>query len=125
MLYIFYSDYSGKRMLINNLVEPLLLAITVELSVALLIGFNSRKQLLAVILVNLITNPLLNYILVINRLFFSVTINFFVIGFLEIIVVVVEWLILWWAFKENPRKLFLLACVMNFASYVVGVLILK
>jgi hypothetical protein len=112
-------------MLINNFVEPLLLAVVVETLIAWLFGFKGKKQLLAVVLVNLITNPLLNYLFVVNRTFNLFPVNFFVIGSLEVIVILVEWLILWWALKENPRKLFLLSCIMNFASYLVGVLILK
>lgn len=114
-------------MLINSgiYVCALLLTIAIEVVVALLFGYRKKSEIATIIFINLITNPLLNYLLFINSYFGTVQISTITILILEIIVVSVEWLLLIFTLKQNQKKLFALSVVMNFCSYVAGALILR
>lgn len=102
----------------------LLLTIVIEVIVAIFFGYRKKLEIVAIIIINLITNPLLNYLLFINNNYFGIThVNSVIILFLEIIVILVEWLLLRYILQKNPNKLFVLSLTMNFCSYIVGVLI--
>lgn len=100
----------------------LTLTLTVELIVSIIFGYRSKIEILSVILVSLITNPLLNFIFLSNNYFAFLTVNSFTILFLEVVVVLVEWRFLVFALQEKSKKLLVLSVVMNFCSYVAGVL---
>lgn len=103
----------------------LLLTIAIEVSVAISFGFRKKYEIATIIFINLITNPLLNYLLFINGHFQILTIKTAEIIYLEILVVFVEWFLLIFTLQQNKRKLFSLAFVMNFFSYISGYLIFK
>jgi len=114
-------------MLINSgiYVFALLLTIAIEVVVALFFGYRKKSEIATVIFINLITNSLLNYLLFIDSYFGTVQISTIAILILEIIVVLVEWLLLVFTLKQNQKKLFALSVVMNFCSYIAGVLIFR
>lgn len=99
---------------------PLLLTLLIEISVALIFGYRNKFVLLSIILVNLITNPLLNYILWLNNSvgFFYITVINLIL--FEIAVVIVEWLLLVFALRKNYKSLLLLSFTMNFVSFIMG-----
>ena len=101
----------------------LLLTEVIEVSVALLLGFRSRREIAAVILVNLVTNPCLNYLLLLNRYLGLVPINLPIILALEAGVVLVEWGLLVYALHRNPMSLLRLSFAMNACSYLAGTLV--
>lgn len=103
----------------------LFLTVAVELMIAFFFGFRKKIELIAVICINLITNPILNYLLLVNNYFSLLEANLILILFLELIVVLVEWRLLFFALQKEPKKLLIMSFVMNFCSYVVGVLIFK
>jgi hypothetical protein len=102
-----------------------LLTVLVEISVAFLFGFKNKKAILAVVFINLITNPMLNYFLIINNYFSFVFISAVTLLVLEVIIVLVEWLLLVFVLRQSFKKLLVLSIAMNFCSYFVGVLISK
>jgi hypothetical protein len=114
-------------MSINNgsYLIALLITIAVEAVVAVFFGFRRKFEIAAIIFINLITNPLLNYLLFINGYFNITTIKTEGIIYLEVIVVLVEWLLLSFTLQQNRKKLFALSLVMNFCSYITGFLIFK
>ncbi|MGB9762424.1 MAG: hypothetical protein ACPLW7_00175 [Minisyncoccia bacterium] len=114
-------------MLINSgsYLIALLLTIAIEVIVAIFFGFRKKSEIATIIFINLITNPLLNYLLFINGYLGVSTINITTIIFLEVLVVLVEWLLLRFTLQQNPNKLFTLSLVMNFCSYIAGVLIFR
>jgi hypothetical protein len=111
--------------LISSLLYALLLTIVIELLVACFFGYRKKLEIFSIICINLLTNPLLNYLFLINNHFSFMIINLFVIISLEVLVVLIEWKLLVYALHENSRKMFVLSLAMNFCSYIAGVLIFK
>ena len=107
-------------MLISSYLAALLLTILIEVLVALIFGYKRKKEILSVILVNLITQPLLNYFLLIDSYFSLDAVNIQFILLLEIMVILVEWQLLVWTLQRKLKSLFVLSIVMNLASLTIG-----
>jgi hypothetical protein len=103
----------------------LLLTIIVELIIACFFGYKKKSEIIVIICINIITNPVLNYLLLLNNHFSFVKLNLFVIPFLEIVVILVEWRLLVYVLSGKSGNLLILSLLMNFCSYVSGVLIFK
>jgi len=112
-------------MLIFNFLWALTLTEIVELTVAYLLGFRKKSIIITIISVNLITNPVLNYLLLLNYHFSFIKHNLIIILFLEMVMVFVEWKILVYALIDKPKNLFKLSLIMNFCSYISGVFIFE
>lgn len=108
---------------ISNMLFALLLTIAIEGGAAFILGYRKKLQLLIIVLVNVITNPALNYILLLFRMI-GYDVSFYPVLMLEIAVVFTEWRIMAYAFKTDSKKLFILAALMNGLSYGAGILIL-
>jgi hypothetical protein len=104
---------------------PLLITQVVEISIALILGFRKKTEIAVITCINLITNPILNYLLLANYQLAYVKINLLIIIFLELIVVIVEWRMLVYSIQQKSIKLFILSLAMNFFSYISGILIFK
>lgn len=109
----------------SNFLVALLLTIAIEVFIAILFGFRNKNSILAVVFINLITNPILNYFLLINNYFSFVFINTINLLIFEIIIILVEWLLLILVLRQSPKKLLALSAVMNFCSYITGILIFR
>ncbi|MDR1988044.1 MAG: hypothetical protein LBQ24_04820 [Candidatus Peribacteria bacterium] len=96
--------------LLLMLLSLLLITIFFEEGIALIFGFKGRKEVISIILVNIITNPILNYMLFIFKF------DLIIILFFEISVILIEWLLLKFTLKQNSRILLNLSIVMNFVS---------
>jgi hypothetical protein len=103
----------------------LLLTIVVEGIVAWLFGLRSRRELLTITLINVITNPLLNYLITVNSSLRLISQTNILIWCLEVIIVFAEWRPLVWVLKQNSQKMLLLSFVMNACSYGAGLLIFR
>ena len=108
---------------IRDCVIALLLTEVVEVAVALFLGYRRPKEIIAVILVNLLTNPSLNFLLFLNDYYGVVQRGWPLILFLELAVIFIEWALLVIALRENKKSLLGLSFVMNTCSYLTGVLI--
>lgn len=112
-------------MMITEFFSALLLTVIIESIVAFIMRYRGKFFYLVLILVNIITNPAINFILLlvyqlgIYKLYIIAQVT------LEIFVVIVEWKILKYAFPEEKKSLLLLSFSMNSASYIFGSLILK
>ncbi len=108
-------------MTIGNYFDALFLTLVIQTGTAAILGYRTRLALQTVVLVNLVTHPLLWYIVWVGErlgLPFSITP---VILFLEVLVVVIEWLLLWFVLQERPWRLLGLSLTMNAATYLAGV----
>ena len=107
-----------------NIVTALVLTLIIETVIAYLFKFKSKDELSVIVYMNLITNPTLNFILLLVVFFYGVNYVLIVI-ILEIIVVLVEFLILNYVFKYKYgwKKLLLLAFILNVISFTIGALI--
>ena len=112
-------------LIVLPLVYALAFTEAIELLVALLFGMRSSDELWAVGYVNLITNPILNYILLFCAKFHVMNIGWGGVVLLEIIIVIAEWLLMFYALKKRPVKLFFLSLVMNSCSVGLGLMLLK
>ena len=105
--------------------EALLLTIAIEVIVALLFVLRSKQELWTVVLINVITNPLLNYLITVNGYFHLIPQTTILILCLEVAVVLVEWRLLVWVLRQSTKKMLLLSFVMNTCSYLAGLLIFR
>lgn len=98
------------------------LTVLIETGVALVLGYRERRLLLAILLVNVCTHPLINALMLANA-HFALLPDFPFLVVLEIGVVFAEWWLLQDTFREYPRPLLRLSFWMNFTSFATGVLI--
>ncbi|MDO8524705.1 MAG: hypothetical protein Q7R99_03680 [bacterium] len=111
--------------LISSYFLALFLTIVIELAVAFFFGFRKKIEIIAIIFINLFTNPILNYLLAVNDHFSFFKVNLLVILFLELLIVLAEWKLLVFSLQEKSKKLLALSVVMNFFSYIIGLLIFR
>ncbi len=92
---------------------PLILTLIVELFVVYLLGFRDKKLFLLIFTVNILTNPLLNFIV------YTYYFTFIEILGLELLVVIVEGAFLKYT---HAKKLpyYRLAFVANASSFLIG-----
>ena len=101
----------------------LILAILIEWVVAIMFGFRGRRIFFAVAAINLITNPILNYSILIIQGLNLFRVDFFVLLVFELVVVLVEWRMLVFSVTEGAKKLLVLSLVMNLCSFALGLLL--
>lgn len=110
-------------MLISRFAAAFLVTDFVESIAAYALGYRGKLFYEVLFLINLISNPALNYILSLMYLFKLYSLYHAVRVILEFAVVILEWRILYSVFKNNSKKLLLLSAVMNMASYGAGILL--
>ena len=108
-----------------NYILALALTIIIEMGVAFILGYRDRKSLAVVALVNVITNPILNYLLLVIAVYRFMEINTALILCLEAVVALAEWMLMIYALDRDPGQLLVLSLVMNTTSYLAGLLIFK
>ena len=111
-------------MILNNLplimVRCLLLTIIIELILALILGVRDKKDIVNVILVNVITNPIVVLIPIIIYIKFGGLFSRISLLILEVLTVVVEGLIYKKVLKYKKINWFLLSLILNVASFLIG-----
>ncbi len=103
----------------------LFLTLIIELSVAYALGFKKRKYLITILFINLITHPLLCYFLWLNSNLSIIPINYVSIIIMEILVVIVESVLLYFTMKQKYLNMLILSLSMNAVSFLIGLLIFK
>jgi hypothetical protein len=106
----------------------LLMTLAIEIPVGMLRGLRSAREIGAVALVNLITNPLLNYVVLVlyisGRMGASGGWAYWgTIALLELLVVLAEWRMLLWALGGSSRRMLITSVLMNAASFGLGLAI--
>jgi len=101
----------------------LVLTILIEVAVAVVLGYRKKLEIATVVLVNIITNTILNYFLYASEHFKIIVVNTVMITILEAIIILVEWQLLRFALRQDSKKLFILSFAMNISSYLIGGLI--
>jgi len=106
---------------LRNCSIAFLLTIVLEVAVALLLGYRRRQEIACVVLVNVFSHPLVNYLIWVADTFRPVPVRPLEILLLEVGVVIVEWLLLCYALPRRRKSgLFVLSLVMNSVSYLAG-----
>jgi hypothetical protein len=103
--------------------KALALTVAVETGVAWWLGLRTTIELQAVLLVNLLTNPLLNYLLLLNSSFHWLR-PYIWMGFLEVSVVLAEWMILAFVLGRKWPPTLALSTALNVASLALGMVLL-
>lgn len=110
--------------LMHYLAIPLVLTIITECIVSFVLGKRGTNRVLAVIAVNLATNPAVNFIIYLLWRYLHVSTMGHIIIVLEIVVVIAEWLIYLHIFEGGKMETFVYSLLLNASSYLVGVLLL-
>ena len=100
----------------------LLLTVAIEGGVAWLFGFRTIGLQLAVAMINCMTNPALNLLLLVLA-WRGTAVTLALVTLLEVLVVVVEWGLLVYVIGRPRGRLFTLSLAANAASFLAGVLI--
>jgi hypothetical protein len=100
----------------------LLLTVIIEGAVAWLFGFRTARSQLSVAMINCITNPALNLLLLVLA-WLGVPVTLPLIIPLEVLVVGIEWRLLVYVFETPKGRLLLLSLAANAASFLAGVLL--
>jgi len=98
------------------------LALTILIECGLSLIFRSRELTYCVLLCNLLTNPLLNLLLILYLAFIGRELYFVVMGILELAVVAVEALVIKHMTDRHISKALGLSLLFNSASFGAGLL---
>ena len=100
----------------------LLCTIVIECGIALILGYR-KKDLLNVLLVNLLTNPVVSSVPVYFNYHYGLKSRNIVLLILEIVTLLVEGFIYVKVLKRRKINGFLLSLILNLSSYLIGLLI--
>ena len=111
-------------MLINDMPKImcfcLIMTIIIELSFALILGVKNKKDILNVILVNLLTNPLVTSIPILVLITIGWKERIISLIILELLTLITEGFIYLKTLSYKKLNPFLLALILNGASYFIG-----
>ena len=114
-------------MILNELpkimIKCLLLTIILELVVAFVIGIKNKKDIINVILVNIITNPLVVTIPVYFNIKYGLLERNIMLFVLEILTVITEGYIYKRVLDYKKLNPFILSIILNLSSYFIGEII--
>jgi len=105
------------------LIRCLLLTIIIELIIALILGVRNKKDIINIILVNVITNPIVVMSQTLLYIKFGYNIEMIGIAILEVLVVLVEGLIYKKVLNYKKINPILLSLILNALSFLIGELI--
>jgi len=110
--------------ILSYLLPPLLITIAVECTLVFII-FKKARYSYYVLLLNILTNPLLNFIMLIYYSYMGMTHYFLLLYSLEVVVVVVEGLLFSKMSDIKVWKAIALSLALNAGSYLSGLLIFR
>ena len=108
--------------MIGRYLASLLLTLVVEGAVAYLLGFRKIHFFLVLTLINVITNRILNYLLLVLG-FLGIEVTLIRVFLLEIVAVIAEWQLLAYVFGGPLKRFLILSALANAASFLTGVLL--
>ena len=115
-------------MLISDLPKvmciSLLCTLIIEVSIAFILQYR-KKDLLNVLLVNVLTNPLLNSSVIAINYFYGLKARNISLYIFEVLVILTEGFIYNKYLERKKINGYLLSLILNIASYVIGLLINK
>lgn len=100
----------------------LILTVLIETTIAFILGYR-KKDLINVILVNVITNPIVVMIPVYFNIKYGIMERHISLAILEVLTLFVEGFIYSRFLQKKKLNPYLLSLILNFASYIIGVII--
>lgn len=111
-------------MIIISLLVALISTIIIEETVIFLFGYRNKSTFLVVALVNIITNPIANYIVTTNNIFNIINPGIPLVMILEILIVFIEWKIMEYSLpNQEKQSCLILSIIMNLASFITGLIL--
>ena len=101
----------------------LVLTIIIELIIAIIIGIRGKKNIINVVLVNIITNPLVVTLPFFLLIVFNYQVYKYSIYFLEVITLITEGFIYYKVLDYKRINPFIISLILNGASYLLGFVI--
>ncbi len=98
--------------------------IIIEVTVAFILHYR-KKDLVNVILVNILTNPLLNSLVIAINVYYGIIARNISLYILEIMVVIIEGFIYQKYLNNKKINGYIVSLILNIASYGIGLLINK
>ena len=105
--------------MLYNIVMSLVFTIFMELTISILCGVNKKMDLVSIIWINIVTNPITELI---NLLIKDKYFHFFLILLIEILITVIEWILFKKILKSKNINFLHLSIINNICSYTVGLL---
>ena len=105
------------------MVRCLLLTIIVETIVAIALGVRNKKDILNIILVNIVTNPIVVSVPVYFNVRYGVLERNIILSILEIATVITEGYVYKKVLNYKKINYFILSLILNIASCLVGIVI--
>lgn len=110
-------------MLLNVLIKCLLITILIEFIGAIIIGIRDKKDILIIILINILTNPILNIIYLIVTIYLKFINEKIALYILEVLVVVIEGVIYKKYFEYKKINPFIISIILNTLSYSMDIIL--
>ena len=107
------------------MIKCLLLTIIIEIIIGIIIGIRDKKDLLNILLVNILTNPLVVSIPIYVLVKYGYNYQIISLIILEILTVIVEGLIYLKTLKYKKINPFIVSVILNLSSYLIGEIINK
>lgn len=104
---------------IYNIVLSLIFTVLIELIISIILGVNKKSDLIYIVLINFLTNPITEFI---NLLIKNNNLHYFIMIIIEIIVIIIEFLFYKRKLKSHNINFLYLAILNNIASYLVGIM---
>ena len=115
-------------MLISDLPKVMIISLTITLIIesglALILKYRG-KDLLNIVLVNILTNPILNSVVVAINYYYGLMARNISLYILEVLVVIIEGFIYQKYLKNRRINGYVLSIILNLSSYGLGLLINK
>ncbi len=110
---------------LSFLIYPLILTLAAECIIAFILGVRGVRQFIVIILMNLITNPLINTVLrlVYDKLDLNRVMLYILILILELAVVLSEGFLLAILAGRLPLKPMRFSFVLNLSSFIAGLIV--
>ena len=115
-------------MLISDLPKVMVISLTITIVIEMLLAFilcYRGRDLLNILLANILTNPLLNSLIVTINYYYGIKARNISLYIFEVLVIITEGFIYWKYLKRKKVNAFLLSFILNIASYGLGLLINK
>ncbi len=115
-------------MTINELPKVMIISLTCTIIIEVVVAFILKyrgKDILNIVLVNILTNPLLNSIIVAINYYYGLKARNIVLIILEILVVIVEGFMYQQYLTKKKLNGYILSLILNIASYEIGLLVNK
>lgn len=107
------------------MIKCLICTIIIEVIIGILIGIRNKKDVLNIILVNILTNPIVVSLPIYVMIRYGIRFRYYSLVILEVFAVVIEGIIYKKVLKHKKINPYLISLILNMGSYLIGEVINK